>query len=67
MHIDGEVTARIAKAGLPFDRLHGNVWDRSTIRLDTKLKVDKAVVLTILLYVCEHTRPGQCTSAMPKD
>ena len=53
MHIDDEVNARIAKASAAFGRLHGSVWDRSGIRLDTKLKVYKAVVLPTLLYACE--------------
>ena len=53
MHIDDEVNARIAKASAAFDRLRGSVWDRSGIRLDTKLKVYKAVVLPTLLYACE--------------
>ena len=50
MHIDDEVTARTAKA----------IWQTShkcleinRIRLDTKLKVCKAVVLPTLLYACE--------------
>ena len=30
-----------------------NVWERNGIRLDTKLKVYKAVVLPTLLYACE--------------
>ena len=53
MHIDDEVNARIAKASAAFGRLRGSVEDRSGIRLDTKLKVYKAVVLTTLLYACE--------------
>ena len=53
VHIDDEVNARIAKASAAFGRLHGSVWDRSGIRLDTKLKVYKAVVLPTLLYACE--------------
>ena len=53
VHIDDEVNARIAKASAAFDRLRGSVWDRSRIRLDTKLKVYKAVVLPTLLYACE--------------
>ena len=36
-HVDVEVTARIAKASIGFNRLCGNVWDRSEVRLDTKL------------------------------
>ena len=53
VHIDGEVNVRIVKASAAFGRLRGSVWDRSGIRLDTKLKVYKAVVLPTLLYACE--------------
>ena len=53
VHIDDEVNAGIAKASAAFGRLRGSVWDRSGIRLDTKLKVYKAVVLPTLLYACE--------------
>ena len=53
VHIDDEVKARIAKASAAFGRLRGSVWARSGIRLDTKLKVYKAVVLPTLLYACE--------------
>ena len=60
VHIDDEVNARIAKAIAAFGRLRGNVWDRSGIRLDTKLKVYKAMVLPTLLY-------AQITKGTPKD
>ena len=53
VHIDDEVTARAAKASVAFGRLRTNVWERNGIRLDTKLKVYKAVVLPTLLYACE--------------
>ena len=53
VHIDDEVTARTAKASVAFGRLHTNVWERNGIRLDTKLKVCKAVELPTLLYACE--------------
>ena len=53
MHIDDEVIARTAKASVAFGRLRTNVWERNGIRLDTKLKVYKAVVLPTLLYACE--------------
>ena len=53
MHIDDKVNARIAKASAAFGRLHGSGWDRSGIRLDTKQKVYKAMVLPTLLYACE--------------
>ena len=53
VHIDDEVTARIAKASVAFGRLCANVWERNGIKLDTKLKVYKALVLPTLLYACE--------------
>ena len=53
VHIDDEATARTAKASVAFGRLRTNVWERNGIRLDTKLKVYKAVVLPTLLYACE--------------
>ena len=53
VHINDEVNARTAKASAVFGRLCGSVWDRSGIRLDTKLKVYKAVVLPTLLYACK--------------
>ena len=53
VHIDDEVNARIAKASAAFGRLLGSIWDRSGIRLDTKLKVYRSVVLPTLLYACE--------------
>ena len=49
MHIDDEVNARIAKASAAF----GSIWNRNGIRLDTKLKVYRSVVLPTLLYACE--------------
>ena len=39
VHIDDEANARIAKASAAFGRLRGSIWDRSGIRLDTKLKI----------------------------
>ena len=53
VHIDDEVAARNSKANVAFGRLRGNVWKRNGIRLDTKLKVYKAVVLPTLLSACE--------------
>ena len=53
VHIDDEVSARIAKGSAAFGRLRGSIWDRSVIRLDTKLKVYRSVVLPTLLYACE--------------
>ena len=53
VHIDDEITARITMASVAFGRLRANVWERNGIKLDTKLKVYKAVVLPTLLYACE--------------
>ena len=53
MNIEYEVTARIAKTSVAFGRLRANVRERNGIKLDTKLKVYKAVVLPTLLYACE--------------
>ena len=39
VHIDDDVNARIDKDSAAFGRLRGSIWDRSGIRLDTKLKV----------------------------
>ena len=47
------INARIAKASVAFGRLRANVWKRNRIKLDTKLKVYKAVVRPTLLYACE--------------
>ena len=49
VHIDDAVNATIAKASAAFGRLRGSIWDRSGIRLDTKLKVYRSVVLPTLL------------------
>ena len=59
VHIDDDVTARTAKASVAFGRLRTIVWERNGIRLDTKLKVYKAVVLPTLLYACETWRVYQ--------
>ena len=66
VHIDDKVNARIAKASAEFGRLRRSIWDRSGIRLDTKLKVYRSVVLPTLLYY-KHTKLGQFTNGMPKD
>ena len=50
---DLEVTARIAKATASFGRLTKRLWANRNIRLDTKISVYKACVLTSLLFGCE--------------
>ncbi|VDM01603.1 unnamed protein product [Schistocephalus solidus] len=51
--IDDEVTQRISKASQAFGRLQASVWNRHGIHLNTQLKINKAVVLTTLLYKAE--------------
>ena len=53
VQIDDEVNARIAKASAAFGQLRGGMWDRSGIRLDTKLKFYRSVMLPPLLYAIE--------------
>ena len=43
----------LRKASVAFGRLRTNVWERNGIRLDTKQKVNKAVVLPTLKNACE--------------
>ena len=63
VHVNDDVTATIAKASVAFGRLCPNIWERNEIKLDTRLKVYKALVLPTLLYV----RLGQYTSVMQRD
>ena len=51
--LDAEITARIAKATAAFGRLSKRLWTNSGIKLNTKICVYKAAVLTSLLYGCE--------------
>ena len=51
--LDAEITARIAKATAAFGRLTKRLWTNTGIRLNTKVAVYKAAVLTTLLYGCE--------------
>lgn len=52
-NLDDEITTRLARASTAFGRLHSTVWHRRGIRLQTKLKVYRAVVLPSLLYANE--------------
>ena len=45
VHIDDEVTARIAKASVAFRRFRANVLERNGIKLATKLKVYVSKIL----------------------
>nr|VZI48454.1 unnamed protein product [Spirometra erinaceieuropaei] len=51
--IDDEVANRISKASQAFGRLRSTVWNRHGLRLSTKLKMYKAVILPTLLYGAE--------------
>ena len=51
--IDKEINARIARATSAYGRLTKRLWTNKGIRLDTKISVYKAAVITSLLYGCE--------------
>ena len=51
--LDKEISARIGKASQALGRLRTRVMNHKSIKLATKIKVYKAVVLTSLLYGCE--------------
>ena len=51
--LDAEITSRIAKATAAFGRLTKRLWTNRNIRLDTKIAVYRAVVITSLLFGCE--------------
>jgi hypothetical protein len=51
--IDKEISARICKASQALGRLKTRVLNQHNIRLTTKVKLYKAIVLTGLLYGCE--------------
>ena len=51
--LDSEISARLAKASTAFGRLQQRLWKEHGIRLETKVAVYKAVVLSSLLYGCE--------------
>ena len=51
--MDDDIKARISKASSAFGRLQERVWKPHGIRLQTKIKVYKAAILTTLLYGAE--------------
>ena len=53
VNIDDEIQCRLAKASSAFGQLSQQVWNRRGIRLETKIKVYRAAVMTTLLYGCE--------------
>ena len=70
--IDDEVTQRISKASSSLGRLRHRLWNDHGIKLSTKIKVNRAVVLTSLLYGCEtwtlpatHQTTGTVSTKMP--
>ena len=50
---DAEITSRIGKATAAFGRLNKRLWKNRNIRVDTKVSVYKAAVVTSLLFGCE--------------
>ena len=53
--MDSEISSRIQKASQALGRLKKKVLLQKSIRLSTKLKVYRAVVVSTLLYGCETT------------
>ncbi|BHF60202.1 hypothetical protein SprV_0100316500 [Sparganum proliferum] len=51
--IDDEVARRISKASQAFSRLQHTIWNRHGLHLNTKLKMNKAVIPPTLLYRAE--------------
>jgi hypothetical protein len=50
---DAEVLRRIQAASVAFGRLKHKVWNRHSLRIDTKLALYRAVVLPSLMYALE--------------
>ena len=53
VNADTEISARIEKASSSFGKLSKRLWNDHGIRLDTKVAVYKAAVLSVLLFGCE--------------
>ena len=51
--LDDELSSRLAKASSSFGRLTDRVWNERGLKLETKIAVYRAVVLSALLYGCE--------------
>ena len=51
--VDDDISALLSKANSAFGRLSMRLWNDHGIRLDTKVAIYKAVILTTLLYGCE--------------
>ena len=52
-NLDDEALHCLSKASQSFGRLHTCVWQERSIKVNTKLDVYKAGVLSSLLYGCE--------------
>ena len=53
VNADIDISARIAKPSSSFGRRSKRLWNDHGIRLDTKVAVYKAAVLSVLLFGCE--------------
>ena len=51
--LDADIIGRIAKATAAFGRLTKRLWSNRDIRLETKVAVYKAAVVSTLLFGCE--------------
>ena len=59
--IDRELSARIQKASGAFNQL-SSIWNNRNILNNTKIRIYKAAVITILLYGCEVWNTYQSTN-----
>jgi len=55
--LDDELTARVAKAGAAFGQLSKRLWSDHGVRLETKIQVYRAAILSSLLYGSETWTP----------
>jgi len=55
--LDDELTARVAKAGAAFGQLSKRLWSDHGVRLETKIQVYCAAILSSLLYGSETWTP----------
>ena len=53
LSVDRELRSRVAKASVAFGRLDRRVWKNHNLKMETKLLVYKAMVLSTLLYGSE--------------
>ena len=51
--LDADIAARVAKATAAFGRLTKRLWNNRDVRVETKISVYRAAVVSSLLFGCE--------------